>query len=84
MNDAKYIVIENEYSGPDIIVFPNYINHMDIVLQMNIDRKFVRSAGFVCFSPEESKFYCYGESKSIGVECDPELDNKLIKKLFRV
>ena len=83
MRNGKYIVVENVISGgSDIIIFPNHINHMDMVLQLSLSRNDVSSAGFVDFCPEEASFYCYGESKSIGVKSDSLGDTILLKSLF--
>jgi len=70
---VKYVVIN--YHGDDtMIIFPGYIQHATMAKIGCV----IISAGFVNMKTKA----CYGESVSLKVKSDPELDNILLEEFF--
>jgi hypothetical protein len=75
---TKYIIIEKSCNDLPII-FPEFINHRDMV---NPNDKVI-SAGFVKFYVNESgnvDISCYGESVSLDVKSRGDIDTKLMER----
>ena len=72
MNETKYIVTQDN----DIIVFTAVFNHSDF------ERFNPKSAGFIGFFTNDEgnpDCYCYGDSFSLGLKSNPEIDNRIAK-----
>ena len=63
----KYIMFEDFSGSPVPVIFPKRINFNEIREQIPYSK--VLSAGYV--QVRQGKFYCHGESKSLGVEAGP-------------
>lgn len=77
MQEMKYIIPE-DYKAP--ILFHSLYTHADIAQQHG---KCI-SAGFVQITAKDNKVVvsCYGESVSLKLKSNPEVDNKLITKMI--
>ena len=73
----KYIVIDNN-GMDDVILFPPWRKHDEMVLQLSVDVSKVVSAGFVKCD-DAGHLYCYGESVSLRVKSRKE-DTDLITR----
>lgn len=76
MNNMKYIIFDNGMNDFPII-FPNFIEHLAIA-QMHSEWTPIR-AGFIAFD-WDGGLNCFGNSFSLKLESNSEIDNKLINK----
>lgn len=77
-NDPKYIVFDdglNDYP----VVFPHFVPHDTIAAGLS-PRKPI-NAGFVRLHPE-GYAEAYGESTSLKLKSDPDVDSKLLTKML--
>ncbi len=79
--NPKYIVFEEIYDYPCIIdipmiIFPASINHSTIARKIGYKPI---SAGFLNMKKEK----CFGESISLNIKSNPEIDTKLFKIQFQ-
>ena len=80
--EAKYIVgtILDDDTGLDqvvAVVFPETIKHTS--MKGVFVENSIRSAGF-CYVNTDCEATVYGKSISLGVECNPVLDKKLVSR----
>jgi hypothetical protein len=76
--DAKYIIFDTGLNYVPI-VFPNHVQHGSMALmlgQWNPER-----AGFVRVE-DDGSVVAHGESISLKLNSDPELDSKLLAKML--
>jgi hypothetical protein len=76
--DAKYIIFDTGLNYVPVI-FPNHVQHGSMALmlgQWNPER-----AGFVRID-DNGSVVAHGESISLMLKSNPELDSKMLSKLF--
>lgn len=88
MDRGKYVVIKYWVCDNVAFVFPAFIEHREFVQRLGLKKEDVLSAGFVSYTYDEktkanTKVWCSGESKSLGVKADSERDSKLVTRLFK-
>jgi len=95
MEATKYIMILNDFGMETPIIFPNIMQHVDVMEMMGLKKSDILSAGFVRVRPlaeedkislgsgmiQDIKYTCYGESISIGVKSQPE-DSTIVDQMF--
>lgn len=74
----KYICYDNGLLDI-IIVFPDMIDHSDMLYDLNINPDKILSAGFVT-TGNENGTSCYGMSVSLKTQSRGEIDTKLLRK----
>lgn len=79
MRDTKYITFEHWDLGPIMIVFPAILTHVEMSKRLGTGFKPV-SAGFVYI--KDGVAICHDESVSLDLKSNPDIDNKLAKRLF--
>lgn len=94
MDKAKYIMIMNlNFETP--IIFPNHIQHIDMMKMMGKKKEDIISAGFVIVEPlsgkeeielasgciQDVKHTCYGGSFSLGVESRKQ-DSDIVNRMY--
>lgn len=75
--DWKYVVIDEYWGGPTLIMFPPTLIHADMAASVKGE---VLGAGFVTFA--SGKPVCYGRSESLKKDSRGELDTKLALRMF--
>ena len=76
--DAKYVIFDD--GGSDMpIIFPNHVNHSSVAMMFGSWKPI--SAGFVTIDGF-GEVRAYGKSTSLGIDSQPEIDNKLLAKMF--
>lgn len=76
--DAKYIIFDTGLNYNPVI-FPNHVQHGSMAMMLG--QWTPERAGFVRVD-EHGNVVAYGESISLGLKSNPEIDNKLLAKLF--
>jgi len=70
----KYVILADNYP----VVFSELQSHAEVARAFHMK---ATSAGF-CGITHDGMFVCYGESVSLKVGSKPELDTRLINRLF--
>lgn len=76
MNEMKYIMVDEIFP----IIFQTYLVHKDIAHGVRSNP--VTSAGFVQ-RDAEGNYHCYGESVSLNIKSNPEMDSKIINTFLK-
>jgi hypothetical protein len=76
--DAKYIVFDNGLNYVPI-VFPNYVTHNSIAMMFGSWT--AEGAGFVRVD-SDGTVEAYGRSVGLNLDSNPDIDTKLLTKLF--
>jgi len=84
----KYILMKhNEHGHEEMYIFPKTKRHDKFFETISHPGDILISAGFVGFNDciaDDFKFYCYGESISLGVRSRGGIDDKLLKQSMPV
>lgn len=81
--DSKYIVLDDDRGPLQMIIFPPSIIHADVAKKFATSNIKIKSAGFIRRkSSYEDGMFCYGNSISLNVSSNPDIDNILLKRLF--
>ena len=76
--DAKYIIFDDGLNYVPII-FPNHVQHNSVAMMFGSWKP--ERAGFVSIN-ESGDVIAHGKSISLGLDSRPEIDNKLLAKMF--
>lgn len=76
----KYIVYTGALAD-EIYLFPYWIQHNSFAFTMNFLPEDILSAGFIEKSCD-GNLKCFGQSVSLGVKSNPEVDTRLLNKLL--
>lgn len=78
---VKYITFKNaKFDSEDIIVFTGIQQHADVARSMELRSEDIIGAGFIRATKRGSgvaAFECYGESTSLEVESQGDIDNNI-------
>lgn len=77
MDYAKYIMV-----GRFPVIFHPGIQHSDVSVKLLVGKNEIKSAGFIK-QTDDGHFVCYGESTSLGLQSNPEIDSKLVDRLLK-
>jgi len=72
MNEAKYIIFENVDDHTYSVIFPTWVNHSDVKMRQSHPIR----AGFFDWDWSNRRAQCFGESISLGLKSDPNLDDE--------
>ena len=78
MKGSKYIVSRNLF-GPSMFIFPLTVKHNEMADSLKLTEEDIMSAGFVDTCEVSKHVYCHGESISLGITANPDVDNKIVK-----
>lgn len=76
--DAKYVIFDDGANYFPVI-FPNHIQHNNMAAMLS--PWVLERAGFVSID-QDGSLTAHGESISLRLKSRPEIDNKLLAKLF--